>query len=72
MTPMPWPPSICNTSRISTHASVYLLTLLLLIEDIQVKVYDRTNSHLEILFLSLDQLGALILDDLHIFIIWIS
>ena len=72
MTPMPWPPSIRNTSRISTHASVYLLTLLLLIEDIQVKVYDRTNSHLEILFLSLDQLGALILNDLHIFIIWIS
>lgn len=72
MTPMPRPPSVGNTSRVSTHASVYLLTLLLFIKDILVKVYDRTNSHLEILFLSLNQLSALILNDLHIFIIWIS
>ena len=72
MTPMPRPPSVGNTSHVSTHASVYLLTLLLFIKDILVKVYDRTNSHLEILFLSLNQLSALILNDLHIFIIWIS
>ena len=72
MTPMPRPPSVGNTCRVSTHASVYLLTLLLFIKDILVKVYDRTNSHLEILFLSLNQLSALILNDLHIFIIWIS
>ena len=72
MTPMPWPPSVGNTSRVSAHASVYLLTLLLFMEDIRVEVYHGANSHLELLFLSFYKLCALILDDLHVFVIWIS
>ena len=72
MTPMPWPPSVGNAGRVSTHASVDLLTLLLFIEDVQVEVYDRTNPHLELLFLSFNQLCALVLDDLHVFVIWVS
>ena len=71
MAPVPLPPAVPHTSRVGAHTPVDLFALLLVIEDVQVELYDRPHSHLEVLFLAIELPDALIPKYLHVSVIWV-